>query len=200
MVRRNIHLDFVRSYVPCRNGVRSILTPVERFLTIEAASGIVLMVAAFIALVWANSPWRTAYADLWRIPIRFNFGPFGFERHLGFWISDGLMTVFFFVVGLEIRREIYSGELSDRHRAGLPLVAAIGGMLLPALIFFALNLGRVSQVGWAIPVHGEFLNWPIFWVECDFYKNVTKAGLKAKKSQFRNMGPSAPNRSRLRSN
>jgi len=110
------------------------------------------MVAAFIAIAWANSPWRTAYADLWRIPIGFNFGPFGFEHHLDFWISDGLMTVFFFVVGLEIRRGIYSGELSDRHRAGLPLLAAIGGMLLPALMYLVLNFGRASQVGWAIPM------------------------------------------------
>jgi NhaA family Na+:H+ antiporter len=152
MVRRNTHLDLVRSYAPLRNGIRSMLIPAERFLTIEAASGIVLMVAAFAALAWANSPWRTVYADLWRIPIGFNFGPLSFERHLDFWISDGLMTVFCFVVGLEIRREIYSGELSDRHRAGLPLVAAVGGMLLPALIFLTLNFDRVSQVGWAIPV------------------------------------------------
>ncbi len=135
-----------------RKGVQRILAPVERFLAIEAASGIVLMVAAIAALVWANSPWRTAYADIWRIPIGIRFGSFAFERDLHFWINECLMTVFFFVVGLEIRREIHCGELSDVRRATLPLAAAVGGMLIPALIFLALNAGRASAVGWAVPM------------------------------------------------
>jgi NhaA family Na+:H+ antiporter len=132
--------------------VQRILAPVERFLAIEAASGIVLMVAAVAALVWANSPWRAAYSDLWHIPIGFRFGSFVFERDLHFWINDGLMTVFFFVVGLEIRREIHSGELSDVRRAALPLAAALGGMLIPALIVLVFNAGRTSAVGWAVPM------------------------------------------------
>lgn len=98
-------------------GVQRILAPVERFLATEAPSGIVLMVVAIAALVWANSPWRTVYADLWDIPIGIRFGSFVFERDLHFWINDGLMTIFFFVVGLEIRREIHSGELSEVRRA-----------------------------------------------------------------------------------
>jgi NhaA family Na+:H+ antiporter len=140
------------AWPPVRRGVRRILAPVERFLAIEAASGIVLMVAAIVALAWANSPWRRLYADLWHMPIGIRLGSLLFERDLHFWINDGLMTVFFFVVGLEIRREIHAGELSEVRRATLPLAAALGGMLVPALIFLALNIGRPSAVGWAVPM------------------------------------------------
>jgi Na+:H+ antiporter, NhaA family len=139
-------------WVSARKGVRRILAPVERFLAIEAASGIVLMIAAVAALVWANSPWRQSYIDLWHIPIGFRFSAFAFERDLHFWINDGLMTIFFFVVGLEIRREIHGGELNQIRRAALPLAAALGGMLLPAMVFLAMNVGRSSVEGWAIPM------------------------------------------------
>src|SRR4029453_326016 len=108
-------------WLSARKRVQRIFAPVERFLAIEAASGIVLMIAAVAALVWANSPWRNFYIDLWHIPIGFRFGATGFERDLHFWISDGLMTIFFFVVGLEIRRELHAGELSEIRRAVLPL-------------------------------------------------------------------------------
>jgi Na+:H+ antiporter, NhaA family len=135
-----------------RRNVQRLFAPVEHFLAIEAASGILLMVAAVVALGWANSPWRIAYSDLWHIPIGVRFGSFAFERDLHFWINDGLMTVFFFVVGLEIRREIHAGELSEVRRAALPLAAAVGGMLVPALIFVALNYGRSSVAGWAVPM------------------------------------------------
>jgi NhaA family Na+:H+ antiporter len=140
------------AWAPAHRLVRRALQPVERFLAIEAASGIVLLVAAALALVWANSPWRDAYFELWRQPIGLKIGRFVFSRDLHFWINDGLMTVFFFVVGLEIRHEIHSGELSDPRRAALPLTAAIGGMLAPALIFLALNLGQHSVRGWGIPM------------------------------------------------
>jgi NhaA family Na+:H+ antiporter len=109
------------------------------------------MLAAIAALLWANSSWRTAYFDLWDIRIGFE-GRFGFQRNLHFWINDGLMTVFFFVVGLEIRREIHSGELSEFRRAAFPFAAALGGMVVPALIFFGLNSGRPSVSGWAVPM------------------------------------------------
>jgi len=135
-----------------RNGIQRILAPVEQFLAVEATSGTVLMIAAVVALVWANSPWRTVYSNLWHIPIGFRFGAFAFERDLHFWVNEGLMTIFFFVVGLEIRREIHSGELSDIRRAALPLVAAFGGMLVPAVIFLAMNVGRESATGWAVPM------------------------------------------------
>jgi NhaA family Na+:H+ antiporter len=135
-----------------RSGVKRVLVPVERFLAIEAASGILLLIAATVALAWANSPWRTSYSDLWHIPIGFSFGEFAFARDLHFWINEGLMTIFFFVVGLEIRREIHAGELSEVRRAALPVAAALGGMLVPALIFFSLNVGRASANGWAVPM------------------------------------------------
>ena len=140
------------TWLSARRGVRRIFAPVERFLAIEAASGIVLMIAAIVALAWANSPWRTAYADLWHLPIGIKLGNLVFERDLHFWINDGLMTVFFFLVGLEIRREIHAGELSEVRRATLPLAAALGGMLVPAIFFLTLNMGRPSAVGWAIPI------------------------------------------------
>ncbi len=131
---------------------RRALAPVERFVAVEASSGILLLVSAAIALLWANSPWRDSYAALWHLPFGVTFGPFSFERDLHFWINDGVMTVFFFVVGLEIRREIHRGELSERRRAALPLAAAIGGMLAPAGIYAVLNLGRESIAGWGIPM------------------------------------------------
>jgi NhaA family Na+:H+ antiporter len=140
------------SWRPFRRGVQRILAPVEHFLAIEAASGTVLMAAAFVALAWANSPWRMVYSDLWHISLGVSAGTFTFDRDLRFWINDGLMTIFFFVVGLEIRREVYRGELSELRRAALPLAAAIGGMLVPALTFFAINSGRPSVVGWAVPM------------------------------------------------
>lgn len=137
---------------PARRIARRILRPVERFLAIEAASGILLLSVAVIALVWANSPWRHSYTALWHTPIGFKVGPFQFERDLHFWINDGLMTIFFFVVGLEIRREMHQGELSQLKRAALPLVAALGGMLAPAAIFASLNHGHDTARGWGIPM------------------------------------------------
>ena len=140
------------SRAPARRGFQRILAPVERFVAIEASSGVVLVGAALAALIWANSPWRAVYLDLWHIPIGFRFGPITFEKELHFWINDGLMTIFFFVVGLEIRREIRAGELSEPRRAALPLAAAIGGMFVPAVTYLLLNYGRASATGWAVPV------------------------------------------------
>lgn len=140
------------SWWPVHRLLRRALAPVERFLAIEAASGILLLVAAAIALTWANSPWRASYSALWHLPLGVKLGPFSFERDLHFWINDGVMTVFFFVVGLEIRREIHRGELSELRRAALPLAAALGGMLVPALIFAALNVGKESITGWGVPM------------------------------------------------
>jgi NhaA family Na+:H+ antiporter len=129
-----------------------VLSPVERFLSVEASSGILLLAAALLALGWANSPWRELYQALWHTPLAVRLGGFSFERDLHFWINDGLMAVFFFVIGLEIRREIHAGELSDLRRAALPLVAAVGGMLLPAIIYLGLNHGRPSARGWGVPM------------------------------------------------
>lgn len=137
---------------PARRIAKRLLRPVERFIAIEASSGIVLLVSAIVALAWANSPWKGSYAALWHTPIGVHLGGFRFERDLHFWINDGLMTIFFFVVGLEIRREIHQGELSELRRAALPLVAALGGMLVPAAIFAGLNHGHTTARGWGIPM------------------------------------------------
>jgi len=135
-----------------RSIARRLLDPVERFLAIEASSGIVLLVAAALALVWANSPWGDRYRALWHTPLGIELGQLSFQRDLLFWINDGLMAVFFFVVGLEIRRELASGELSDRRRAALPVVAAVGGMLAPALIYLVVNGGGPAARGWGVPM------------------------------------------------
>jgi NhaA family Na+:H+ antiporter len=134
-----------------RRIAKKVLAPIERFLAIEAASGIVLLVAAAIALAWANSPFQESYQHLWHTPLGLRVGPWSFERDLHFVINDGLMTVFFFVVGLEIRREMHGGELSELRRAALPLAAALGGMLAPALIYVALNHDLSSASGWGVP-------------------------------------------------
>ncbi|APR76623.1 Na+/H+ antiporter NhaA type [Minicystis rosea] len=126
--------------------------PLSRFLQIQAASGIVLLASAVVALVWANSPWRHLYEQLWHTPITVGIGPWISAQPLHFFINDGLMVVFFFVVGLEIRREIHEGELSDRRRAALPVAAAVGGMIAPALIYTAVNHGTPAQRGWGVPM------------------------------------------------
>lgn len=127
--------------------------PLERFLRIEAASGVLLLVAAALALAWANSPWAASYAQLWHTTVGVRLGSFTFERSLEWVVNDGLMVVFFFVVGLEIRREIHCGELSDFRRAALPAAAALGGMLAPALLYLALAGGHIeSRAGWGIPM------------------------------------------------
>lgn len=131
---------------------RRALAPVERFLAIEAASGILLLATTALALLWANSPWRESYAALWHVPLGVMLPGLSFVHDLHFWINDGVMTVFFFVVGIEVRREIQSGDLSDRRRAALPLVAAVGGMLVPSALFFAINRGHASADGWGIPM------------------------------------------------
>ena len=135
-----------------RRLVRRVAAPVEKFLEIEASSGIVLIIAALVALVWANSPWSHLYQALWHTQLGFQVGSLSFSRDLHFWINDGLMAIFFFVVGLEIRRELHRGELSELKRAALPLVAALGGMALPALVYYAFNYGAPSLRGWAIPM------------------------------------------------
>lgn len=135
-----------------RRLARRALAPVERFLAIEVASGIVLLLAAIVALIWANSRWAPAYHALWHAPIGLRFGGWSYESDLHFWINDAVMTIFFFVVGLEIRREMHRGELQQPRRALVPVVAAIGGMVVPALLFLLFNHGRATAGGWGIPM------------------------------------------------
>jgi NhaA family Na+:H+ antiporter len=124
----------------------------QAFLRTEAAGGIALLLAALAALAWANSPWDRAYDDLWSTALSLRIGNFGLEDDLRHAVNDGLMTVFFFVVGLEIKRELVRGELAERSKAVLPVAAALGGMVLPALIYFAFNPSGTASRGWGIPM------------------------------------------------
>ncbi len=137
---------------PAQKAVRTLFRPLEAFLHIQASSGILLLIASIAALVLANSSWRAAYEHLWHVPFSIGLGAWQFAEPLHFWINDGLMVVFFFVVGLEIRREIHNGELSEVRRAVLPAAAALGGMIAPAAIYFALNAGSAAQGGWGVPM------------------------------------------------
>jgi len=123
----------------------------ERFLHIEAVSGIVLLIAAVVALVWANSPAASSYEALWHAPVTFGVGSLVFSQSLHFWVNDGLMTIFFLVVGMEIRREIHEGALSSLRQATLPMAAAVGGVAVPALIYLAFSHAPAEQQGWAVP-------------------------------------------------
>ena len=140
------------TWSPARRVARRVFAPVRHFFSIEAASGILLLVAATLALLWANSSWSASYESLWHTKVGLRVGPWDLEKDLHFVINDGLMTIFFFVVGLEIRRELDKGELSDLRRATLPLAAALGGMAFPALIYAGLNHGQPAIVGWGVPM------------------------------------------------
>lgn len=124
----------------------------QGFIHNAAAGGILLLAAAVVALVWANSPWADAYQDLWATRITVGAEGFGLTKSLHHWINDGLMVIFFFVVGLEIKRELLVGELASPRQAALPLVAAFGGALVPAVIYTALNLGTEGASGWGVPM------------------------------------------------
>jgi len=126
--------------------------PLVRFLNIEAAGGVLLVVAAVAALVWANSPFRASYETLWATEIRLELGSYVFEEDLGHLINDLLMALFFFVVGMEIKREAVVGELRDRRAIALPVMAALGGMLVPAGLFLAVNMGGAGVDGWGVPM------------------------------------------------
>ena len=129
-----------------------LLRPLRDFLHTEAAGGVVLLVATFAALVWANSPWWESYNDFWHTRLAVELGERVIELDLREWINDGLMTIFFFVVGLEIKRELVEGELREPRRAAMPAIAAVGGMVVPGLIYAALNAGGAGADGWGIPV------------------------------------------------
>jgi NhaA family Na+:H+ antiporter len=127
------------------------LGTLHRFLHVEAVSGAVLLVAAAVALIWANSPFAHSYHAFWHLPVTVGFGEYVFSRSLHFWVNDALMTLFFLVVGMEIRREIHEGALSKPDQAVLPLIAAIGGVIVPAIIYLSLNSDPARSQGWAVP-------------------------------------------------
>ncbi|NLH07203.1 MAG: Na+/H+ antiporter NhaA [Chloroflexi bacterium] len=121
-------------------------------MQLETSGGIVLMIAALIALIWANSPWSDLYFNLWATKLAISIGNFHLEHDLVHWVNDGLMAIFFFVVGLEIKREVLVGELSKPRKAILPLMAGVGGMLVPALLYTLINAGGPGASGWGVPM------------------------------------------------
>ena len=136
---------------------RRVGKPVRNFLSIEAAGGILLLIATAVALIWANSPWSGSYDNLWNTHFELSVGGYhmggsGHHLTLGYLVNDALMVIFFFVVGLEIKRELVAGHLKDPKAAALPAIAAIGGMIFPALVFFAFNPSGDPSSGWGIPM------------------------------------------------
>ena len=132
--------------------IEILLRPFQEFARLEASGGLLLLVCTLIALVWANSPWAERYSQLWHSKLVIGGGPFTLEKDLLHWINDGLMAIFFLVVGIEIKREILIGELMSRRRAALPIVAAVGGMVVPAALYLAVNRGGAGTSGWGIPM------------------------------------------------
>src|SRR6478735_3278880 len=132
---------------------RLVARPVREFLRVEAAGSILLLLAAAAALIWANSPWASSYDALWHTHLTLDVGPLHLDESLQHWVNDALMAIFFFVVGLEIKYELVNGDLRDPRTAALPIVAAVGGMVVPAGIYVALNPpGSDGSAGWGIPM------------------------------------------------
>lgn len=129
-----------------------IIAPVSRFIHLEYTGGIVLFLSVLVAIIWANSPFHESYHHLWDIKFSIGFDEYVLNKPLHIWINDGLMALFFFVIGLELKREFMEGELSTLKKASLPMMAALGGMLVPAAIFFCINKGLASEHGWGIPM------------------------------------------------
>ncbi|WP_022929000.1 Na+/H+ antiporter NhaA [Patulibacter americanus] len=120
------------------------------FLATETGSAGLLLFATVVALVWANSPLASSYEDLWGAHLKIDLAGAHIDETLGHWVNDGLMAFFFYVVGLEIRREMILGELRDRRAAAVPAIAALAGMVVPALLYFAINAGGPGAHGWGI--------------------------------------------------
>ena len=132
--------------------VRRFARPVERFIRLEVAGGVVIVIAVLQALILANSPWSESYREFFDIHVAVDIWLWAFDESLKHWIDDALMVVFFFLVGLEIKREIVIGELSSPRKLAVPLVAAAGGMVVPVLVFFLFVDGGEASRGWAIPM------------------------------------------------
>ncbi len=131
--------------------VAKVIDPLTDFLDDEVVGGVILFAAAALALIWSNSPWSDAYFDLWGTHLTVGLPGIAIDLDLQHWVNDLLMAVFFFVVGAEIKRELVSGELKDPRDAMLPVLAALGGVALPAIIFVTIVGGGPGLHGWAIP-------------------------------------------------
>lgn len=132
--------------------IQTLISPFLRFARMEAASGIVLLAGTVAALVWANSPWQHSYHTLWNAKVSVGFGSFLLSESRQEWINDGLMSLFFFLVGLEIKRELLIGELSSFRQAAFPFIAALGGTIVPAIVYVGVTYGSPAQRAWGIPM------------------------------------------------
>ena len=137
---------------PASLPIEILKSPFLRFARLEASGGILLLASTIAALVWANSPWADSYHAIWSFSATIGFGGFAVTETRHEWINDGLMAVFFFVVGLEVKREVLIGELSSLRQAAFPLIAAIGGAIVPALLYWAVAHSGDAPKGWAIPM------------------------------------------------
>ena len=135
-----------------KSPIDQLIKPVSKFIHQEHTSGIVLLLSVLAAIVWVNSPWQESYHHFWNITFSVGVGSAVLNHPLHVWINDGLMAIFFFVIGLELKREFMEGELSSIKKAALPMMAALGGMLVPALIYFLINKGTDASHGWGIPM------------------------------------------------
>ena len=139
-------------YAPWEKAFKRVSTPFEHFLHAQTTTGLILMVMTVFALILANSPLAEGYAHFFHTKVDFNVGSWKLSHSIHHWINDGLMAIFFFIIGLEIKREISVGELSNIKVALLPILAAIGGMVFPALIYLSITSGTQGAVGWGIPM------------------------------------------------
>jgi len=142
----------MKLYAPWEKAFNKVSTPFEHFLHAQTTTGIVLMFMTVLALVLANTPLAEGYSHFFHINIELNIGSWQLSHSIHHWINDGLMAVFFFIIGLEIKREILVGELSNIKVAILPIISAVGGMLFPALIYLYINSGTIGATGWGIPM------------------------------------------------
>ncbi|ADN08470.1 Na+/H+ antiporter NhaA [Sulfurimonas autotrophica] len=142
----------MKLYAPWEKAFEKISTPLENFIHAQTTTGLILFFTTIIALILANSPFAETYQHIFHIPIAISIGSWQLSQSLSHWINDGLMTFFFFLVGLEIKREILIGELSNIKVAILPILAAIGGMIFPALIYMSINADSPGANGWGIPM------------------------------------------------
>jgi NhaA family Na+:H+ antiporter len=135
-----------------RSPIDRLIRPFQEFVRIQASGGILLLICAVVALIWSNSPAAETYFHIWETPITIGFGHLTLTEPIHLWINDGLMAIFFFVVGLEIKREFLVGELSTPQQAALPIAGAIGGMVAPALLYASMNAGTPGAPGWGVPM------------------------------------------------
>ncbi len=141
-----------RPPLPGETPLERLAKPFQEFAKLEASGGILLIACTVAALIWANSPWAASYFGLWHTKLTFGFAGQQLSEELHFWINDGLMAIFFLLVGLEIKREALVGELASLQKAALPIVAALGGMLVPAIFYFLFNRTGPGAAGWGVPM------------------------------------------------